>query len=37
VAAQVKARFGEVIDRFGFYTPYKMEPEEWKTVLAGFR
>ena len=37
VAAQVKARFGDVIDRFSFYTPYKMEPAEWKTILAGFR
>jgi probable F420-dependent oxidoreductase len=37
VAAQVKARFGDVIDRFSFYTPYKMDPGEWKTLLASFR
>jgi probable F420-dependent oxidoreductase len=37
VATQVKARFGDVIDRFSFYTPYKMDPAEWKTLLAGFR
>jgi len=37
VAAQVKARFGDVIDRFSFYTPYKMDPAEWKTLLASFR
>jgi probable F420-dependent oxidoreductase len=37
VATQVKARFGDVVDRFSFYAPYKMDPEEWKGVLAGFR
>jgi probable F420-dependent oxidoreductase len=37
VAAQVQARFGDVVDRFSFYAPYKMEPEEWKGVLEGFR
>jgi probable F420-dependent oxidoreductase len=37
VATQVKARFGDVIDRFSFYTPYKMDPGEWKTLLASFR
>ncbi len=37
VAAQVKARFGDCVDRFSFYAPYKMSPEEWANVLAGFR
>jgi probable F420-dependent oxidoreductase len=37
VASRVKARFGGLIDRFSFYTPYKMDPSEWKTLLAGFR
>jgi probable F420-dependent oxidoreductase len=37
VASRVKARFGDLIDRFSFYTPYKMDPSEWKTLLAGFR
>jgi probable F420-dependent oxidoreductase len=37
VATQVKARFGDVVDRFSFYAPYKMDPEDWKSVLAGFR
>jgi probable F420-dependent oxidoreductase len=36
VAARVKARFGDVVDRFSFYAPYKMEPELWKAVLEGF-
>ncbi len=29
VATQVKARFGDCVDRFSFYAPYKMSPEEW--------
>jgi probable F420-dependent oxidoreductase len=37
VATQVKARFGDVVDRFSFYAPYKMDPEDWKAVLEGFR
>jgi probable F420-dependent oxidoreductase len=37
VAAEVKARFGDLIDRFSFYTPYEVEPAEWKAILAGFR
>jgi hypothetical protein len=37
VAAQVKERVGDVVDRFSFYAPYKMSPEDWQSVLAGFR
>jgi len=37
VAAEVKARYGDVVDRFSFYAPYKMDPDEWKAVLEGFR
>jgi probable F420-dependent oxidoreductase len=36
VATQVKARFGDCVDRFSFYAPYKMDPEEWAGVLADF-
>ncbi|HEX3793487.1 MAG TPA: LLM class F420-dependent oxidoreductase [Acidimicrobiales bacterium] len=36
VAGAVKARFGDVVDRFSFYAPYKMDPEDWASVLAGF-
>jgi probable F420-dependent oxidoreductase len=36
VADQVKARVGDIVDRFSFYTPYKMNPDEWKGILAGF-
>ena len=37
IAAQVKARYGDVVDRFSFYAPYKMDSGEWKAVLEGFR
>jgi probable F420-dependent oxidoreductase len=37
VATKVKARFGDVVDRYSFYAPYKVDPEEWKSVLEGFR
>ena len=36
LAAEVKNRFGGLIDRFSFYAPYKVEPEVWKDVVAGF-
>jgi len=33
----ILARYGDVIDRVTFYTPYKSDPERWKAVLAGFK
>ena len=30
-------RYGDVIDRVTFYTPYKSDPDRWKNVLAGFK
>jgi probable F420-dependent oxidoreductase len=36
VATQVKARFGDVVDRFSFYAPYKVDAEQWKSVVAEF-
>ena len=36
VAAEVKKRFGGLIDRFSFYAPYKVEPGIWKEVVAAF-
>jgi probable F420-dependent oxidoreductase len=37
VATRLKARFGDVVDRFSFYAPYKIDPDQWKAVLADFR
>ena len=31
------ARFGDAVDRFSFYAPYKVDAEAWKKVLAGFK
>ena len=36
VAAEVRNRFEGMVDRFSFYAPYKVDPEMWKDVLAGF-
>jgi probable F420-dependent oxidoreductase len=36
VAAEVRNRFEGLVDRFSFYAPYKVDPEMWKGVLAGF-
>ena len=36
VAAEVKRRVGDVVDRFSFYAPYKVDPEMWSSVVAGF-
>jgi probable F420-dependent oxidoreductase len=33
----ILARYGDVIDRVTFYTPYKSDPDRWKAVLAGFK
>ena len=37
VAAEVRSRFGNLVDRFSFYAPYKVDPEMWKSVVAGFK
>ncbi len=37
VAATVRSRYDGVVDRFSFYAPYKVRPEMWKDVLAGFK
>jgi hypothetical protein len=35
-ATEVRNRFEGLIDRFSFYAPYKVDPEMWEGVLAGF-
>jgi probable F420-dependent oxidoreductase len=37
VASEVRSRFGDAVDRFSFYAPYKVDPEAWKGLLAGFK
>jgi probable F420-dependent oxidoreductase len=36
VPPRVLERFGDAVDRFSFYVPYRVEPDEWRTLLAGF-
>jgi probable F420-dependent oxidoreductase len=36
VASEVLHRFGSLVDRYSFYAPYKVDPELWKDVVAGF-
>jgi probable F420-dependent oxidoreductase len=37
IAGMVRARVGDLVDRFTFYAPYPMAPERWAEVLAAFR
>jgi hypothetical protein len=37
VATQVLARFGDIVDRFSFYAPYKIDPNVWIDVMRDFR
>ncbi|MGH9305254.1 MAG: LLM class F420-dependent oxidoreductase [Acidimicrobiales bacterium] len=36
VAARVSERFGDGVDRFSFYMPYKLDAELWSEMLSGF-
>ena len=33
----VLGRFGDLVDRIGFYAPYRTDPEQWAHVVAGFK
>jgi probable F420-dependent oxidoreductase len=37
IPGKILARFGDVVDRFSFYAPYRVEPERWAEVLAKFK
>ena len=34
IAPELHHRYGDVIERISFYTPYKSDPERWRKVLA---
>jgi probable F420-dependent oxidoreductase len=34
---QVVARYGDLADRFSCYTPYHLDTDEWREILARFR
>jgi probable F420-dependent oxidoreductase len=37
VAGEVRARFGDLVDRFSFYAPYEPEPDLWEGILSELR
>jgi probable F420-dependent oxidoreductase len=37
IAAQVSARYGDIVDRIAFNAPYPASADLWARVLAGFR
>ncbi len=37
VGRRVEDRFGGLVDRFSFYTPYQVDDDRWKRMLGGFR
>ena len=37
IPGKILARFGSLVDRFSFYTPYHVDPERWAEVLAKFK
>jgi probable F420-dependent oxidoreductase len=37
VPARVGERFGDLVDRFSFYAPYRLNPDQWPEVLAQFK
>jgi probable F420-dependent oxidoreductase len=37
IAPELKARYGDVIQRISFYAPYKTDPDRWSKVLADLK
>jgi len=37
VGAEVRRRFGDIIDRFSFYAPYRLHPQACKTMISAIR
>lgn len=37
VAAKVRRRFADVVDRVSFSAPYKVDPKIWRHIVTGFR
>ena len=33
----VVERYGDIVDRFSFYTPYQVDPERWRPIIAAFK
>ena len=37
IASELRQRFGDIVDRLGFYAPYKSDPDRWAAVLSDLR
>ena len=37
LAAELHARYGDIVDRISFYAPYRSDPERWRQVLADLK
>jgi hypothetical protein len=37
IAAELGNRYGDVIHRLSFYTPYASDPDRWSKVMADLR
>ncbi|NBV74206.1 MAG: TIGR03617 family F420-dependent LLM class oxidoreductase, partial [Actinobacteria bacterium] len=37
IASELRRRFGDIVDRLGFYAPYKSDPDRWAAVLSDLR
>lgn len=37
VAAAISARFGGIVDRLSFYTPYRIDPDVWEPIVRELR
>jgi len=37
LAGQVTARYGDLVDRVSFYTPYRTDPEQWTELVSAFK
>ena len=37
IASELRRRFGDIVDRLGFYAPYQSDPDRWAAVLSDLR
>ena len=37
IAAELSARYGDVVDRLSFYAPYQSDPDRWRAVIDGLK
>ncbi len=37
IAAELSARYGDIVDRLSFYAPYEADRERWAAVIEGLR